>query len=109
MEKPNSKIIDISKLKIKAFALSDEQSEKTQISLGDVITIEVKARVIRCADEGENLFAFSKVYEVDQPIAYMTGIKPYQEILKERDAKEKEEMQRASKSQQKRVKALTGQ
>jgi hypothetical protein len=95
-EKPIAKIIDISKLKIKAFALSEEQAEKYGINLGDVLTIEVKAIVVKKADAGENLFAYSNVFEVDKPVAYLTGVKKYEEILREREAQEKEEQEKVA-------------
>jgi hypothetical protein len=92
-EKPIAKIVDISKLKIRAFALSEEQAEKYSINLGDVLTIEVKAIVVNRADSGENLFAYTNVFEVDKPVAYLTGVKKYEEILQERNAEEQKQMQ----------------
>jgi|GEM_PF-1764417 len=77
-KKPISKIIEVGK--IRKFALSDIQAQDSafDIDLGDTVEITVIGKVVRSADAGENLFAFSREFAVESQDAFVKSIKKWE-------------------------------
>jgi hypothetical protein len=92
-KKPISKIIQLGK--VKEFALSDlqEADPAFNIDLGDTVEITVIGRVVRSADMGENLFAFSREFAVESKDAFVKSVKKWEAEEKEKaeeDSRENE-------------------
>ena len=77
-KKPISKIIQLGK--VKEFALNDMQESDPafNIDLGDTVEITVIGKVVRSADAGENLFAFSREFAVESQDAYVKSVKKWE-------------------------------
>ena len=77
-KKPISKIIELGK--VRKFALSDlqESDPDFNIDLGDTVEITVIGKVVRLADAGENLFAFSREFAVESQDAYVKSVKKWE-------------------------------
>ena len=66
--------------KVKEFALNDMQESDPafNIDLGDTVEITVIGKVVRSADAGENLFAFSREFAVESQDAYVKSVKKWE-------------------------------
>ena len=78
--------------KVKEFALSDlqEADPDFNIDLGDTVEITVIGKVVRSADAGENLFAFSREFAVESQDAFVKSVKKW-EAEKVEDVKSDED------------------
>lgn len=83
-KKPISKIIQLGK--VKEFALNDlqESDPAFAIDLGDTVEITVIGKVVRSADAGENLFAFSREFAVESQYAFVKSVKKWEKEEQEK-------------------------
>lgn len=81
--KPLAKIIKVGK--VKEFSITDSQmlDSAFDMDLGDTVKITIIGKVEKSQDAGENLFTFSRYFDIDVKTAYLNSVKKFEKSEKE--------------------------